>query len=86
MSGFGVVAALPGPLFNLSVYLGGVIDGVKGAILSWLSLFIPAFLLIWGILPYWNKYRKKPKIKRVLKGIGSVSVGFIFAAAVLLLL
>jgi chromate transporter len=75
---------LPGPMFNISLYVGGVMDGWRGAILCYLALFAPAFFMIWGILPYWNTYREKPLIKNFLRGMGIVAIGFIWVAALLL--
>lgn len=69
MLGFSIVSALPGPLFNISIYVGALIDGVIGALLGWFTLFLPAFLMIWGILPFWNKYRSNPMVHKALRGI-----------------
>ena len=86
-------------MFNFSVFIGAVIDGIRGAILSWFSLFLPAFLAIWGLLPYWDKYRKKAyscfnnnfilyrnndKVKKALHGLSCASVGFVLTATVIL--
>lgn len=65
-NGFSFASAMPGPLFNFSIYVGSLIDGPLGAGLSGLSLFAPAFFSIWGLLPYWDKYRNRPKVKRIL--------------------
>lgn len=58
--GFSIVSALPGPLFNFSIYVGALVNGFLGALTGFVFLFMPAFLMIWGILPYWNKYRNSP--------------------------
>ena len=50
--------ALPGPLFNLSAYLGAVYQGVPGAFIGWLGLFGPGVSLIFGFLPFWGTVRK----------------------------
>lgn len=49
--------ALPGPLFNLSAYLGAVYRGVPGAFIGWLGLFGPGVSLIFGFLPFWGTVR-----------------------------
>ena len=50
--------ALPGPLFNLSSYLGAVYRGVPGAFVGWLGLFGPGVSLIFGFLPFWGRVRQ----------------------------
>ncbi|KRX03591.1 hypothetical protein PPERSA_04143 [Pseudocohnilembus persalinus] len=79
-NGFSIVSALPGPLFNISIYVGAIIDGVRGAILGWVFLFAPAFMMIWGILPFWDRYRNKQTIQKGLRGVSCVSIGFILSA------
>jgi chromate transporter len=54
--------ALPGPIFNCSLFFGAVIDGLKGGLIGFLMLFTPAFLTIWGVLPYWRNYRGNKNI------------------------
>ncbi|CAN0390532.1 unnamed protein product, partial [Hapterophycus canaliculatus] len=56
--GFALVQALPGPLFNLSAYLGAVYADVPGAFVGWLGLFGPGVMLIFGFLPFWGTVRK----------------------------
>ena len=53
--GFGLVQAMPGPVFNLSAFLGGVVAGLPGAVLAWASLFGPGLLLILAALPFWQE-------------------------------
>ena len=45
---------MPGPMFNIAIYVGALIDGFITALIAWSFLFIPAFLMIWGFLPYWK--------------------------------
>jgi chromate transporter len=66
--GFSIVSALPGPLFNFSIYVGALVNGFVGAITGFVFLFAPAFLMIWGILPFWTRYRNNKVIKCLLKG------------------
>ena len=47
--------AMPGPVFNLSAFLGGVVAGLPGALLAWASLFGPGLLLILAALPFWQE-------------------------------
>lgn len=56
LAGYGAAQAVPGPLFTFAAYLGAVRrpepNGVLGASLALVAIFLPAFLLIWGALPF----------------------------------
>lgn len=82
--GYGIAQALPGPLFSFSAYLGAVssfgFGGFLGGILSLTAIFLPSFLLIIGILPFWEKLRSISSIKRAMIAINAAVVGILLAA------
>ena len=61
LAGYGVAQAVPGPLFTLAAYLGAVVgpppNGVTGAAIALVALFLPGLLLVYGMLPFWNVLR-----------------------------
>jgi chromate transporter len=80
LAGYGATQAVPGPLFTFAGYLGAVAGGIFGAIIATCAIFLPAFLLIAGALPFWNDLRKSPKIQGALVGINAAVVGILLAA------
>jgi chromate transporter len=80
LSGYGAAQAVPGPLFTFAAYIGAVINGWKGGILATVAIFLPAFLLVLGALPFWNMLRQNPKIKGALMGVNAAVVGILIAA------
>nr|CAG4708738.1 unnamed protein product [Naegleria fowleri] len=84
VNGFALQSALPGPMFNFSAYVGGIMGGVAGAIICWVALFLPAILVVLGALPVWNKYRERQFVQSLLKGVNATSVGFVFTAVYIL--
>ena len=48
---------IPGSHLNIGLYYGSLIDGIRGAVLSTLCLYIPCFLFLLGMLPQWKYYR-----------------------------
>jgi len=80
LAGYGAAQAVPGPLFTFAAYLGAVINGWKGGILATVAIFLPAFLLILGTLPFWDSLRRNPKIKGALMGVNAAVVGILIAA------
>ncbi|MGU3470510.1 chromate transporter [Paenibacillus sp. D51F] len=80
LAGYGAAQAVPGPLFTFAGYLGAMISGVKGALIATAAIFLPAFLLIVGALPFWNSLRKSPNVQGVLMGMNAAVVGILLAA------
>lgn len=80
LAGYGAAQAVPGPLFTFAAYIGAVINGWRGGIFATVAIFLPAFLLIFGTLPFWNTLRRNPKIKGALMGVNAAVVGILIAA------
>lgn len=80
LAGYGIAQAVPGPLFTFAAYIGAVINGWQGGLLATVAIFLPAFLLILGTLPFWNTLRQNPKIKGALMGVNAAVVGILIAA------
>lgn len=80
LAGYGAAQAVPGPLFTFAAYLGAVINGWQGGLLATVAIFLPAFLLILGTLPFWDSLRRNPKIKVALMGVNAAVVGILISA------
>jgi chromate transporter len=84
LAGYGAAQAVPGPLFTLSAYLGAVMrpapTGWVGAALALAAIFLPAFLLVVGTLPFWDALRARPAFRAALRGINAAVVGLLLAA------
>lgn len=80
LAGYGAAQAVPGPLFTFAAYLGTVMHGLLGGIVATVAIFLPAILLIFGTLPFWNSLRHNPKIKGALMGVNAAVVGILISA------
>jgi chromate transporter len=84
LAGYGLVQAMPGPLFTFSAFLGAIQhpspNGAAGAALALLAIFLPSFLLLGGVLPLWSSIRAHASVRAVLTGIGAAVVGLLAAA------
>ncbi|SEP18921.1 chromate efflux transporter [Paenibacillus sp. OV219] len=84
LAGYGAAQAVPGPLFTLAAYLGFVSEptpnNIEGALLAVVAIFLPAYLLVAGSLPFWNVIRTKPAFRSALSGINAGVVGILMAA------
>jgi chromate transporter len=84
LAGYGAAQALPGPLFTFSAYLGAA---MTSGIPAWLNglwclfaIFLPAWLLIGGALPFWSRVRTKQWAQAALAGANAAVVGVLLAA------
>ncbi|MCF6139053.1 chromate transporter [Pseudalkalibacillus berkeleyi] len=80
LAGYGLAQAVPGPLFTFASYLGAMINGIGGAVIATVGIFLPSFLLIIGSLPFLNEVRKRPRFQAALTGINAAVVGLLLAA------
>ncbi|MEH7111893.1 chromate transporter [Neobacillus niacini] len=80
LAGYGATQAVPGPLFTFAAYIGAVVNGWSGGILATIAIFLPAFLLVLGTLPFWDSLSRNPKIKGALMGVNAAVVGILIAA------
>ncbi|BEV14295.1 chromate efflux transporter [Herbaspirillum sp. DW155] len=84
LAGYGAAQAVPGPLFTLAAYLGVVMpawpNGVAGGLLCLLAIFAPSFLLVTGLLPFWDGVRRRGAMQAVLAGVNAAVVGLLLAA------
>lgn len=80
LTGYGATQAVPGPLFTFAAYIGTVISGWKGGLLATFAIFLPAFLLILGSLPFWDSLRRNQHVQGALMGVNAAVVGILTAA------
>jgi chromate transporter len=84
LAGYGAVQAVPGPLFTFAAYLGTRIfagpHGWEGGLLCLAAIFLPGWLLIGGMLPFWHALRRQRPVQAALRGANAVVVGVLLAA------
>lgn len=84
LAGYGLAQALPGPLFSFAAFLGAAArhgaGGWLGAVVCLLAIFLPAFLLVAGALPFWERLRHDARARAALSGVNAAVVGVLLAA------
>ncbi|MFC7396302.1 chromate efflux transporter [Chelatococcus sp. GCM10030263] len=84
LSGYGLAQAVPGPLFTFAAYLGAVMEpqpnGVAGAVIALVAIFLPGLLLVYGMLPFWDALRPRPTAQAAMRGANAAVVGILGAA------
>jgi len=94
-TGLGLLQAVPGPTFTIATFANGIamkklgygMDGqLIGCAIGTIAIFLPGTLLIFFVYPIWNQLKTYPIVYRSLDGIISVSIGFLWSAAIFLIL
>ncbi len=93
LTGIGLNQAVPGPVFTVATYCGGLImrDGgftnqVLGCVVGTIGIFLPGTLMIFFVYPMWDSIKNLKIIRRSLDGVIAVSAGLVLAAGYLLFL
>jgi chromate transporter len=92
LTGWGMVRAIPGPVFSVAAYTGGMVmrpEGatmqVLGCIIGAVAIFLPSALLVLFFYPVWHNLKKYPIVYRAREGINAAVVGIMWAATFYLL-
>jgi chromate transporter len=92
LTGAGMVRAIPGPVFSIASFMGGIAlkkEGPRiqllGCIIGSIAIFLPSALLVLFFFPVWQKLKKFVVVYRSLEGINASVVGVMIAATLYLL-
>ncbi|WP_296597599.1 chromate efflux transporter [Phenylobacterium sp.] len=84
LMGYGVMQALPGPLFSFAGFVGAAQKygpgGIAGGLIALFSIFLPSLLLITGVLPFWDRLKRQGWARGAVAGVGATVVGVLAAA------
>ena len=84
LAGYGAAQAVPGPLFTFAAYLGTAMQpaphGWIGGLICLLAIYLPSFLLLLGVLPFWDSLRRQTAVQAALRGVNAAVVGVLLAA------
>jgi chromate transporter len=84
LAGYGAAQAVPGPLFTFAAYLGAAMrpapHGWLGGLIALAAIYLPSFLLLIGILPFWDDLRRLAAVQAALRGVNAAVVGLLVAA------
>jgi chromate transporter len=90
--GTGLVKAIPGPVFSVAAFHGGMAMRqwglgwqAFGCIIGLVCIFLPSALMVLFFYPIWHNLKKYAVIYRSLEGINAVVVGIMVASTFYLL-
>jgi chromate transporter len=87
-TGMGIVRAMPGPVFAIASFTGGMAMNkmgpamqIIGCMIGTIAIFLPSALLVLFFFPIWNNLKKYAAVYRSLEGINAVVVGIMIASS-----
>lgn len=87
VTGMGIVRAMPGPVFSIASFTGGMAlrdmgtwMQVLGCVIATIGIFLPSALLVLFFFPVWNYLKKYAVVYRSLEGINAAVVGIMIAS------
>jgi chromate transporter len=91
LTGAGIVRAIPGPVFSIASFTGGLVmknEGyskqVLGCLIGTVGIFLPSALLVLFFYPVWHNLHRYEGIYRALKGVNAAVVGIMIASTIYL--
>lgn len=82
MSGIALGQVTPGPIVITATFVGYFVDRLPGAAVATVFIFLPSFLLVIMLAPYFERLRRVPGFDNILRGVNSSFVGLLASAAV----
>ena len=91
LTGAGMINAIPGPVFSICSYIGGLSMSafgghghLMGSIIATIAVFLPSILLLFFFFPIYQNLKQYTVIYRALEGIHAVVVGIMWASSIIL--
>lgn len=82
LNGIALGQVTPGPIVITATFIGYLLHGFLGGLVATVSVFLPSFLIVIGIVPYFDRMRNSPYFNRVLTGILCSFVGLLLTVTV----
>jgi chromate transporter len=82
LDGIALSQITPGPIVNLSAFVGYQVGGLRGAALASAAVFVPAFAAILLAIPLMNRIRRAEAVQAFLRAVNAAVVGAILGATV----
>ncbi len=92
-NGMGIVRAIPGPVFSIASFTGGLalkdmgqtpsertVMQLLGCLIGTIAIFLPSALLVLFFFPIWSYLKKYAAVYRSIEGINAAVVGILIAA------
>jgi chromate transporter len=72
----------PGPIVITATFVGYLLKGPLGGLLATMCVFLPSFMIVVGIVPYFDRLRSSPYFRKVISGILCSFVGLLLTVTI----
>lgn len=83
LNGIAMGQITPGPIIITATFVGYTLSGLLGGVIATASIFMPSFLIVSGVVPYYDKLRSSPYFSKAINGILSSFVGLLLSTGIL---
>lgn len=82
MNGIVLGQVTPGPIVITATFIGYLLGGPLGGVIATISIFLPSFVLVIGISPYFDRLRTSPSFNKVIGGVLCSFVGLLLTVTI----
>ncbi len=82
MDGIALGQVTPGPIVITATFVGYLIAGLPGAVVGTISIFTPSFVILTGVVPYFDRFHGNELFQRALRGVLVSFVGLLLAVTI----
>jgi len=89
LTGYAIGQALPGPSFAFASFAGGMAlhalgynYTLLGCLLGTVAIFLPGFLIMLGVFPYWEFIKDYAPIQKAMNGLRAIAAGIVLGASI----
>jgi len=82
LNGIALGQVTPGPIVITAAFIGYLLKGPLGGLLATVCIFLPSFMIVVGIVPYFDRLRSSPYFKKVITGILCSFVGLLLTVTI----
>jgi len=82
LNGIALGQLTPGPIVITATFLGYMLYGPLGGIVATISVFLPSFLVVVGVTPYYDRLRMSGHFQKAIEGILCSFVGLLLSVTV----
>lgn len=83
LDGIALGQVTPGPIVISATFIGYLLQGPLGGAVATLGIFLPSFLMVIGLAPYFPRIRDSPALSRAFGGIVASFAGLLISVAIL---
>jgi len=82
MNGIVLGQVTPGPIVITATFIGYLLGGLLGGIIATLGIFLPSFILVVAVSPYFDRLRTSPYFNKIIGGVLCSFVGLLLTVTI----